>query len=127
MTRGVDDGEVRRRVVAVLEEESVAVELRASGSRGSTRGTPAKKLRGSGRPEHQWRREISMAKVLTGGGSQGDSGAAEVGAEGSGLGEAPGVKAKPRRCFVGAGRGWRNGSTAVRWSSELRSEWGRWR
>jgi len=59
----------------VLEEESVAVELRASGSRGSTRGTPAKKLRGSGRPEHQWRREISMAKVLTGGGSQGDSGA----------------------------------------------------
>ena len=47
--------------MAVLEEESVAVELRASGSRGSTRGTPAKKLRGSGRPEHQWQREIEMA------------------------------------------------------------------
>jgi len=113
--------------VAVLEEESVEVELRVSGSRCSTRGTPAKKLRGSGRPEHQWRREISTAKVLTGGGSRGDSGAAEVGAEGSGLGETPGVKAKPRRCFVGAGRGWRNGSTVVRWSSELRSERGRWR
>ena len=103
------------------------MELRVSGSRGSTHGTPAKKLRGSGRPEHQWRREISMATVLTGGGSLGESGAAEVGAEGSGLGEAPGVKAKPRRCFVGAGRGWRNGSTAVRWSSELRSERGWWR
>jgi len=103
------------------------VELRVSGSRGSTRGTPAKKLRGSGRPEHQWRREISTAKVLTGGGSRGDSSAAEVGAEGSGLGEAPRVKAKTRRCFVGAGRGWRSGSTVVRWSSELRSERGRWR
>ena len=44
-----------------LGKEVVAVELRASGSRGSTRGTPAKKLRGSRRTEHQWRQEIETA------------------------------------------------------------------
>ena len=32
------------------------MEFRASGPHGSIRGTPAKKLRGSGRPENHWRR-----------------------------------------------------------------------
>ena len=58
-----------------------AGDLRDPGPLGSARGDAAKELRGSGRPEYQWRREISTAEVLTVGGSGWNS-RARRGAEG---------------------------------------------
>ena len=58
-----------------------AGDLRAPGPLGSARGDAAKELRGSRRPEYQWRREISTAEVLTVGGSGWNS-RARRGAEG---------------------------------------------
>ena len=43
-----DDGAMGREARAALPEEGAARVLRASGSRGSTRGAPAGVLRGSG-------------------------------------------------------------------------------
>jgi len=87
----------------------VAVELRASGPRGSIRGTPAKKLRGSGRPENHWRRGIAAAQRLTGGDVRGKSGAMVAETEGSELGGSSwrhgGVVAGS--CGVGGAAVWR--------------------
>jgi hypothetical protein len=82
----VDNGRRRRRVG--LHGKVDAEALRASGHRGSTRGDPAKVLRGLGRSGDHRRRGIARAEQDTGGGPRarfwrGQGSGSRVGASGS--------------------------------------------
>jgi hypothetical protein len=83
-----------RRGRAALAEEAAAGALWTPRLHGSTRGAPAKVLRGSGRSgDHRWQ-GIARAERLTGGGFGFNSGTGRLGVEGRSFGKLPGGEAE---------------------------------
>jgi hypothetical protein len=86
-------------------EEAAAGALRTPRIHGSTRGAPAKVLRGSGRSGDHRRRGIAGAEHLTGSGFGFNSGTGRARVEGRSFGKLPGGEAELLRGCGGLGRG----------------------